>query len=122
MTSGGWDRGSEGLGAVSETGSACVYPKGEHMMAEGREEREGREGGRRCFSEWKFINVFLSAVVISTAISVSNGGAFRGSCQTLGVGVGGSHTAGILSVVRKHELMPRFPQVTEIARTLWRQA
>lgn len=34
------------------------------------------EGGRRSFSEWKFINVFLSAAVISVAISVSNGGAF----------------------------------------------
>ena len=34
------------------------------------------EGGRRRFSEWKFINVFLSAALISVAISVSNGGAF----------------------------------------------
>lgn len=34
------------------------------------------EDGRRLFSEWKVINVFLSAVVISVAISVSNGGAF----------------------------------------------
>lgn len=36
------------------------------------------QGGRRCFSEWKFINVFLSAAVISVAISVSNDGAFTG--------------------------------------------
>lgn len=34
------------------------------------------KGGRRLFSEWEGISVFLSAAVISVAISVSNGGAF----------------------------------------------
>lgn len=38
-----------------------------------------------------------------------------GSCQTLRVGAVGSDMAGVLGVVRKHELMPRFLQVTEIA-------
>lgn len=41
-----------------------------------------------------------------------------GSCQTPGGGVGGgclsSDRVGTLSVVRKHELMPRFPWVAEI--------
>lgn len=45
-----------------------------------------------------------------------------GSCQTLGVGAQGCDMAGVLSFVRKHELMPRFPQVTKIALALWRQA
>ena len=44
------------------------------------------EGGRTYFSEWKFINVFLSAAVISVAISVSNGGAFTGLMPDTGGG------------------------------------
>lgn len=65
-------------------------------------------GGRRLFSEWKFINVFLSAAVISVAISVSHGGAFTRLMPDAGNGGAGSDMAGVLSVVRKHELMPRF--------------
>lgn len=49
-------------------------------------QRGGREGGRRCFSEWEFINVFLSTGVISVAISVSNGGAFTGLMPDAGGG------------------------------------
>lgn len=37
---------------------------------------QGRGRREKCFSEWRFVNVLLSAAVISVAISVRNSGAF----------------------------------------------
>lgn len=77
---------------------------------------QGRGRREQCFFEWRFVNVLLSAAVISVAISVRNGGAFTrlmsdagGRGGRGGEGNLGSDRVGTLSVVRKHELMPRFP-------------
>lgn len=48
----------------------CSHPSREGGLHQGRGRRE------QCFSEWRFVNVLLSAAVISVAISVRNGGAF----------------------------------------------
>lgn len=88
----------------------CSHPSQEGGLHQGRGRRE------QCFSEWRFVNVLLSAVVISVAISVRSGGALyqahvrrRGEGGRGGEGSLGSDRVGTLSVVRKHELMPRFP-------------
>ena len=78
--------------------------------------------GRGHFSQWKFINVFLSAAVINVAISVRSRGASAGLPPDAGGGDAGQRYGGVLSVVRKHELTPGFLQVTEIALAPWRQA
>lgn len=49
---------------------ACVLTPIPGGLHQGRGRRE------QCFSEWRFVNVLLSAAVISVAISVRNGGAF----------------------------------------------
>ena len=92
------------------------------LLKEGPREHRGEGGGRGHFSQWKFINAFLSAPVISVAISVSSHGASTRLWPDAGGGGAGPRYGRVLSVVRKHELMPGFRQVTEIARTLWRQA
>lgn len=89
----------------------CSRPSREGGLHQGRGRRE------QCFSEWRFVGVLLSAAVISVAISVRNGGAFtRLMSDARGWGGGrggggclGSDRVGTLSVVRNHELMPRFP-------------
>lgn len=65
-----------------KTDSACTVVSIPGGLHQGRGRRE------KCFSEWRFVNVLLSAAVISVAISVKNDGAFtRLMPDAVGVGV-----------------------------------
>lgn len=113
----GW-WGSDGFEAVSVKGPACVPECPSKRAGVKTEEMVGGGTFLNGNSSMYFCLLQLSVLLFQWVMVEPS----PGSCQTPGVGARGRDMAGVLFVVRKHELMPRFPQVTEIALALWRQA
>lgn len=83
--------------------SSCDYAgNGHSLCAHTHPRREdctkAEGGGKQCFSEWRFVNVLLSAAIISVAISVRNGGAFTRLMSDAG-GKGGEVGTGVWAVI-----------------------